>query len=104
MWDEISISAPADADIHAMISEVQKTVVEETRDNSRLAEHEWKHAMKGEGFSRFSAEPVVNVRPSGSGVELHLRYVTSASGRFDLRNRLYQRVVELLHAKTATSA
>jgi len=103
MWDEISISAPADADIHAVIGEIQKAAMEETQENSRLAEQEWKHAMRGEGFSRFSAEPVVNVRPSGSGVELHLRYVTSAFGRFDLRNRLYQRVVELLHAKAAAS-
>ena len=103
MWDEISIDAAADADIHAVISEVQKAAVEETQENSRLAEQEWKHAMRGEGFSRFSAEPVVNVRPSGSGVELQLRYVTSAFGRFDLRNRLYQRVVELLHAKAATT-
>jgi small-conductance mechanosensitive channel len=104
MWDEISISAPADADMHAMIREVQKAVAEETQENSRLAEQEWKHAMRGEGYSRFSAEPVVNARPSGSGIELHLRYVTSAFGRFDLRNRLYQRVVELLHAKAGVSA
>lgn len=103
MWDEISIGAPADANIHAVIGEVQRAVAEETQENSRLAEQEWKHVIRGEGFSRFSAEPVVNVRPSGSGVELHLRYVTSAFGRFDLRNRLYQRIMELLHAKVPAS-
>jgi len=103
MWDEISLSVPADADIHALIQSVQKAVVEETHENSRRAEHEWKHATRGEGLSRFSAEPVVNARPSGSGVDLHLRYVTSASGRFDLRNRLYARVVELLHAKAGAA-
>jgi small-conductance mechanosensitive channel/DNA-binding protein YbaB len=104
MWDEISISLPADADIQTVINEVQKAALEETHENSRRAEEEWKLATRGEGLGRFSAEPVVNVQPSGSGVELHLRYVTSASGRFDLRNRLYERVVALLHAKAAASA
>jgi len=104
MWDEIAINAPANADLHTVINEIQEAVGEETKENSRRAEQEWKHAARGEGLSRFGAGPVVNVRPSGSGIELHLRYVTSASGRFELRNRLYQRVVDLLYAKTAASA
>ncbi len=102
-WDEIAVSVPAEADIHAVIQSVQKVVAEETHENSQRAEQEWKHAVRGDGLSRFSAEPVVNARPSGSGVDLHLRYVTSASGRFDLRNRLYERVVEVLHAKAASA-
>jgi len=103
MWDEIAVSVPADADIHTVIQSVQKVVADETHENARRAEQEWRHAARGEGLSRFSAEPVVNARPSGSGVDLHLRYVTSASGRFDLRNRLYARVVELLHAKAGAA-
>jgi uncharacterized protein (DUF1778 family) len=39
---------------------------------------------------------VVNLRPSSSGIGIQVRYVTRASERFELRNRLYQRVVELL--------
>jgi hypothetical protein len=39
----------------------------------------------------------VNLRPASSGFELQIRYVTPASGLFDLRNRLYQRLAELLH-------
>ena len=48
-------------------------------------------------MSRFNATPVVNLRPSASGIEAQVRYVTRASERFDLRNRLYQDVVDLLH-------
>ena len=47
-------------------------------------------------LSRFSATPVVNVRPSASGIETQVRFVTRASERFALRNRLYQRLVEIL--------
>lgn len=104
MWDEIAVSLPAAADIHAVVGEVQKAVLEETHENSQLAEQEWKHAMRGEGFGRFSAEPVVNVRPSSAGIDLQVRYVTSAFGRWELRNRIYQRVVELLHEKAEAQA
>jgi hypothetical protein len=42
----------------------------------------------------------VNLRPSGSGIELLIRYVTRASERFGVRNRLYQQVIELLHKES----
>ena len=54
-------------------------------------------------LSRFSATPVVNLRPSASGIEVQVRYVTRASERFDLRNRLYQDVVDLLHEQGSTA-
>jgi hypothetical protein len=40
--------------------------------------------------------PVENLRPSGSGTDIVVRYVTRASERFDQRNRLYQRLVDIL--------
>ncbi len=101
MWDEISVSVPASADIHAVMEQVQKAVTEETHDNANRAEHEWKHAIREGSLSRFSAAPVVSSRPSGSGIDLQIRYVAAASDRFALSNRLYQRVVELLHQQKA---
>jgi len=99
MWDEITVSVPAGADIDALMKELEKAVVAQTQENTRLAEQEWKHTGRGEGLSRFSAEPVVTARPSGSGTDLHLRYVASASSRFELRNRLYEALAGLLHVK-----
>ncbi|MGB7265991.1 MAG: mechanosensitive ion channel domain-containing protein [Terracidiphilus sp.] len=101
MWDEITVSVPATADIHQLMEKVQKTAIEETQENSRRAEQEWKHATRDEGLARFSMEPVVNVRPSGSGIDLQIRYVTSAFRRYELRNRLYQHVVEVLGEQNA---
>jgi len=103
MWDEITVSVPQSADIHTAMEKVEKAVAEETRENAHLAEQEWKHGPRGAGLSRFTAAPVVTVRPSGSGIDLHIRYIASASARFDLRNRLYQRVVELLHQQNAAA-
>jgi small-conductance mechanosensitive channel len=100
MWDEITVSVPASGDIHSIMERIQKAVLDETSENSGLAEQEWKRAAQGDGLSRFSAAPVINLRPTGSGVELQIRFVTRASERFDLRNRLFQHVVELLHEQS----
>jgi len=97
MWDEIAISVPASADTYAMVEEIHKAAIEETEKDARLAEVEWKHASRHDGLSQFSATPSVNLRPSASGVDLVVRYVTRASERFESRNRLYQRVVDILH-------
>jgi len=101
MWDEIVVNVPSSADPRTVMDGVRKVVDEETRENSRLAEQEWKHGKLEEGLSRFTAEPVVNLRPAGSGIDLQIRYVTSASGRFELRTHIYERVVELLHEPSA---
>ena len=61
-----------------------------------MAEQEWERGARGDGLSRFSADPVVNLRPSGAGIDLLVRYVTRASQRFGVRNRLYQSVIDLL--------
>ena len=39
----------------------------------------------------------MNLRPTTSGVEVHVRYITRASERFATRTRLYQALVDLLH-------
>jgi len=96
MWDEITVPVPASSNTQEIIESIQKAVVEETGENAGVAEQEWKRGTRGDGLSRFSATPVVNLRPSGSNIDIQVRYVTRASERFDLRNRLYQHVVDLL--------
>jgi small-conductance mechanosensitive channel len=97
MWDEITVSVPASDDTQAMVERLDKAVQEETEKNASVAEQEWKRGTRDDGLSRFSATPVVNLRPSGSGIDIRVRYVTRASERFEVRNRLYQHVIDLLH-------
>ncbi|MGA8729403.1 MAG: mechanosensitive ion channel domain-containing protein [Terracidiphilus sp.] len=102
-WDEISVNIPATDDIHTMVERIHEAVVKETEENSRIAEQEWKRGTRGASMSQFNATPVVNLRPSASGIEVQVRYVARASERFDLRNRLYQDVVDLLHEQGSTA-
>jgi len=96
MWDEISVSLPATADAHAIVESIHKMVEEETRESAKVAAQEWKRGMRDDGLSRFSAAPVVSERPSAAGFDINVRYVTRASERFVVRNRLYQRLIDLM--------
>ena len=96
MWDEITLSIPASGDTQKMVERIHKAVEDETAGSARIAEQEWKRGARNDGLSRFSANPVVNLRPSGSDIDIRVRYVTRASERFGVRNRLYQRMIDLL--------
>jgi hypothetical protein len=41
------------------------------------------------------------MRPAASGVDVIVRYVTRAADRFDVRNKLYVAMLELLHKPEA---
>jgi small-conductance mechanosensitive channel len=97
MWDEISVSLPSGAETYAKVALIHKAVIEETREDARLAEQEWKRVPRHSGMSHTSASSSVNMRPAGDGVEVLIRYVTRASERLKVRNRLYERVIDVLH-------
>lgn len=97
MWDEIMFSIPAAEDTYATIELIHKAVLKETEKDARLAEQEWKHVARQNGLSQFTAETTVDMRPGASGIDIIVRYVTRASDRFEVRNRLYQCVMDLLH-------
>jgi small-conductance mechanosensitive channel len=97
MWDEITVPVPASMNTQATVDRIEKAVRETTEENARIAEQEWKRGAHGDSLSRFSAVPTVTLHPSGSDLQVLVRYVTRASERFELRDRLYQRVTDLLH-------
>lgn len=104
MWDEISVNVPSGEDTYKMIEAIQTAVLEQTEKDAKLAEAEWKHATKLRGLGQFSATPSVDMRPAASGIDILVRYVTRAGDRFEMRNKLYQTVIELLHKPEAAVA
>lgn len=103
MWDEITVSVPAMDDIQGLVERIHAAAVEETKGNVRLAEQEWRRAMPKNSLGQFSADPVVNLRPSASGIDVQVRYVTRASERYDARNRMYRNLVDLMRAPNKPS-
>jgi small-conductance mechanosensitive channel len=100
LWDEIQLTIPADRDPYPILDAIQKVVAQETEANVQAAEQEWQRATSRYLVHSISAAPDVNLRPTGSGVDLHVRYITRAHERFAMRARIYQALVDLLHRKS----
>jgi small-conductance mechanosensitive channel len=104
MWDEISVNVPSGEGTYKTIEAIHKAVLEQTAQNAKLAEAEWKGSNKPQGLGQFSAAPSVDMRPAASGIDILVRYVTRAGDRFETRNKLYEAVIELLHAPVGATA
>jgi small-conductance mechanosensitive channel len=96
MWDEMSINIPASAETYSKVALINQAILEETQKDARLAEEEWRRVPRKHGLSQASASASVNMRPAGSGMDILVRYVTPASSRLEVRNRLYDRVIDVL--------
>jgi small-conductance mechanosensitive channel len=103
MWDELRLSVPPGQDPYPLLQAIQERVERETGANARLAEEEWHQSARGRRLEGFSARPGINLVPSGSGVEIHIRYITRAYERHQTRKVLNEAVVEELH-KALTGA
>ena len=99
MWDELQFQIPSGQDPYPVIDSIQKVVEKETQENSGRAESEWRLATTKYRAQTLSAAPGINVRPTGSGIEVHVRYITRAYERHETRKRLFEAVVEVLHGR-----
>ena len=97
MWDEITVNIPPGIDSGKTIEAIHDTVLKETEKDAGVAEREWQSSTPQYGLSQFKATPSVDMRPAASGVDIVVRYVTRAAERFDMRNRIYDSVIALLH-------
>ena len=102
LWDELQISVPSSRDPYTVIDAIHKIVERDTDANARLAEQEWKNSVARQRIPSVSAAPAINLRPTGSGVEVHVRYITRANERYATRTRLYQEIVRVLHGRGET--
>ena len=96
MWDEIKVSVPPGAAVHALIKGIYDATVKATEADAKMAEAEWKRVTHEEGAPQFSAMPSVNLRPAGAGVDIVIRYITRAGVRVETRNHLFAMILELM--------
>jgi small-conductance mechanosensitive channel len=98
LWDELQILVPTSQNLYPILDAVQKLITTATEKDAQLAEEEWKRATH-DRMKSVSAAPAMNLRPTPSGVEVHVRYITRAGERFATRTKLYQDIVGLLHQR-----
>ncbi len=99
LWDELDVLIPAGEDPYRLTNSVLQVVSEQTKADAASAEQEWQRVTQRSTIQTFSAAPAINVRPSNLGVNLVVRYVVNAHNRYEVRTRLYQAIVELLHSQ-----
>jgi small-conductance mechanosensitive channel len=104
LWDELQVVLPLGVDPYPIVAAIQKKVTESTAASARDAEAEWKQAAGDRNGVQMTAAPAINVKPVVGGVEISVRYITSASERHLLRAKLYQEAVDLLGKAGAAAA
>jgi len=103
LWDSLEVGVPSGKDPYATTEAIMELVTKESAENTRQAEQEWRRATTAYGVQSFSAAPAINLRPTGDGVNLNIRYITRANERYEIRTRLYREIVEFLHGTRPTS-
>jgi small-conductance mechanosensitive channel len=98
LWDELQVLIPAGENPYPLVESIQKLVEEETHTSASAAEQEWKTSTKNR-LQALSVIPAIHLRPTGSGVEMQVRYITSAHERYAMRSRLYEKIVGVMHGE-----
>jgi small-conductance mechanosensitive channel len=98
LWDELQVLIPQGQNPYPLVEAIQKMVEEETHADSALAEQEWKASTKNR-LQSLSVVPAIHLRPTGAGVEMQVRYITSAHERYTMRSRMYEKIVGLMHGE-----
>jgi small-conductance mechanosensitive channel len=96
LWDELLVSLPASGDPHLRSRQISEIVERETAEDAAQAESEWERVTHKYGVAPFKARPAVSLRPTASGFEALVRYITRAPRRVEMKSRLYQGIIDLL--------
>jgi len=94
LWDELQVEVGQAENPYPLMEAIQRLVEEETRSSAAQAEKEW---QKSAGYRQsLTAAPAIHLRPTAAGVEMQIRYITSANERYVTRSKLYEKIVGLL--------
>ena len=97
LWDELQVEVGQGANPYPLVEAIQRLVEEETRASAAQAEKEW---QKSAGYQKsLAVAPAIHLRPTAGGVEMQIRYITSANERYVTRSRLYEKIVGLLRGE-----
>ncbi len=102
LWDELQVTL-SDAEPYRLAEQIRQTVERVTEDDAKLAEQEWERVTHQYGTRTFSAKPTADLRPASSGLQVNIRYITRAPLRYEVKSRLFQAIVELMHKPDAVA-
>jgi hypothetical protein len=95
----LEVLLPAGQDPYPQVEAIRKLVTAETEAHAALAQKEWQGTVRHHRMQSFSTVPAINLRPTNLGINVVVRYVTTAHSRYEIRARLFQSIVGLLHGQ-----
>ena len=104
LWDQLQVTLPPGGDPYRTAEQIGEVVGRETETEARQAEQDWKRMTAQYGVREFSAKPAVELRPGGANLEVLVRYITRAPQRYQVKARLFQAIVSLLHQAAGASS
>lgn len=104
LWDELQVTLPATSDPYQLAQQIREIVERATETEAQEAEKDWERVTHQYGMRPFSAKPAIDLRPSINGLEANVRYITRAPQRYEVKSRLFEAIVDLLHKSPAGSA
>ncbi|PYT26687.1 MAG: mechanosensitive ion channel protein MscS [Acidobacteria bacterium] len=104
LWDELQVTLPAAGDPYQTAQQIRQAVERVTETDATAAQQDWERVTKPYGMRLFSAKPAVDLRPGIGGLNLIVRYITRAPQRSEVKSRLFEAIVGLLHKPAGTSA
>ncbi len=96
MWDELSVPLPKTASTWELAERIHQLVRKATDEDAKQAEKDWHKMMGPLAQEHGDATAEIHLRPTDGGVNLRVRFVTRATERYEVRNRLYQQILEAL--------
>jgi small-conductance mechanosensitive channel len=99
LWDEFHVLIPTDQNPYPLVETLREIVAKETEGSPGQAEQDWQRVSRRYGVRPFSFEPTVSMKHADNGVDVTIRYISRAKERPELRGRLNQAIVNLLHQK-----
>jgi len=104
LWDELQVTLPVAGDPYATAEQIRQAVERVTATDAGAAEQDWERVTRQYGMRPFSAKPAVDLRPGIGGLNLIVRYITRAPQRCEVKSRLFETIVGLLHKPAGTTA
>ena len=98
MWDEISVTVPTSVAFD-LLDTLQKQLAGTVSSDIEEANRELQRVSGSNVLGKFTAEPTVDLRPALTGAEIVVRFITRASQRFEVRNKLYETMMRILQQK-----
>jgi small-conductance mechanosensitive channel len=101
LWDELEVLIPYSQDPNPLVESIREIVAAETAENQKLAAEEWQRVRRDQAGPPISTAAHISLRPVREGVDLKVRYVARAPERYELRSKLYSRILDLLRQSRA---